>query len=303
MKPMLAYSITPEDVKLPCVVSPKIDGIRAIAGKTGLFSRKLKILPNKHLQFLYNHLEMDTYAFDGEITIGFPFEFEYNYNAIQSAVMSQNDKRALWVYNVFDLYDNPSDYFLQRANKLESILQYNYNESIDDHGKLIIRTVPQIVCYTRQNLINYAEMFIDKGYEGIMTRSLYSPYKHGRSTKKEQYLCKIKKYMETECKLVGVTQYQENLSESFLNALSYKEKHQYKENVKFHEKVGSLVLEHPKHGKIYVGTGLNDKLRERIWQYFDQFQGQTVKIKYWGITNHGKLRFPAFVGFRNTNID
>jgi len=301
MKPMLACSITPEYVKLPCIVSPKIDGIRAIAGKTGLFSRKLKLLPNKHLQFLYNHLEMDTYALDGEITVGYPLEKGYNY--IQSAVMSQDHKSEIWVYNVFDLYDNDNPYFLQRANELESILQYNYNESIDDYGKLIIRTVPQIVCHNRQDLIDYAEMFIDKGYEGIMTRNPYSPYKQGRSTTKQQFLCKIKKYQETECILVGVTQYQENLSQSFLNALSYKEKHQYKENVKFHEKVGSLVLEHPTYGKIYVGTGLTDELRKRIWQYFDQFQGKTVKIKYWEVTNHGKLRFPAFVGFRNTSID
>jgi ATP-dependent DNA ligase len=146
-------------------------------------------------------------------------------------------------------------------------------------------------------------MFMDRGYEGIITRNLYSPYKHGRSTKKEQYLCKIKKYQEVECKLVGVSQYQENLSESFLNMLSYKEKHQYKENMRMHDKVGSLVLEHPVHGKIYVGTGLTDKLRKRVWEYYDQFVGKMVKIKYWGVTPNGKLRFPSFVGFRDITID
>lgn len=53
MRPMLAGKFDEQQQKFPCIVSPKLDGIRAIIQHGVVHSRSWKHIPNRHVQQLF----------------------------------------------------------------------------------------------------------------------------------------------------------------------------------------------------------------------------------------------------------
>ena len=98
-RPMLADTATDiSKLKFPLLVSPKLDGIRAIVIDGILMSRSLKPIPNRYVQNLFSRLPNGT---DGELILGNPTEDPYR--ATVSAVMSEDGKPDVYFY-VFDNY-------------------------------------------------------------------------------------------------------------------------------------------------------------------------------------------------------
>ena len=64
MKPMLAAPSDGNDLKYPIMVSPKLDGVRAIIIDGVVMSRSLKPIPNKYVQSLFGLEKFN--GFDGE---------------------------------------------------------------------------------------------------------------------------------------------------------------------------------------------------------------------------------------------
>ena len=71
-KPMKGDPVDFTQLTFPKLVSPKIDGVRAVITKGAVLSSKLKPLPNKWLQSIFAHKQYD--GLDGELAVGDPFD-------------------------------------------------------------------------------------------------------------------------------------------------------------------------------------------------------------------------------------
>src|SRR5579859_5315936 len=74
-------------LRFPIIMSPKIDGIRAMVQDGKLVTRKLKLVPNEYLQDKWGKPEYE--GLDGEICMGNPWDPGL-FNRTQSAVMSRD---------------------------------------------------------------------------------------------------------------------------------------------------------------------------------------------------------------------
>jgi DNA ligase-1 len=278
IKPMLASSISLEEVLFPCYAQLKLDGIRCLMIKGIAYSRTGKLIPNKNIQELA--LELKEYELDGELIVNQGRTTEDFLNA-QSIVCSIDKDISSITYVVYDIpnKDKTLEEFIQlklnncRCSKLLSVRVNSYEE-----------------------LIEYYSKVIDQNFEGIIVRymgGVSRTYKHGRSTKKEGLLLKIKPIQDNEAIIVGFEEYYKNIVESELDELGYKRKDHKKENLKGMNILGSFLVE--AEGKQFsIGSGLTLEQREIYWNNKEELIGKYITYNYVGITKYGIPRFPTF---------
>lgn len=191
-KPMLAHKY--EGWLGPCYSQPKLDGIRCIVTKGGMFSRQgKKILGAPHIREGLEPFfqQFPTAILDGEL---YNHDLKDDFNTIVSAVKKQNPSgedlvrsRNLVQYHV---YDTPSvqDVFEMRNYALE--------QSPHLTGVHLVETV---FCRTEQELDEAYGAWLGQGYEGQMVR-LNGPYEQKRS----KLLLKRKEFQEEEFPLIRI---------------------------------------------------------------------------------------------------
>lgn len=277
---MLAVAI--EDLhtlKFPLLATPKLDGIRCLIIDGKALTRKLKPIPNKFVrEFLEKTCEN---GWDGELMIK-----GKTFNEIQSLIMSE-DGEPDFEYIVFDWYKPNHDY--------EARLSYFFQ----------IKKMPPRVAYLFPKLIetidqlnDYERECLEAGYEGVMLRSPTSPYKFGRSTLKEGYLLKLKRFYDAEAKVIGFVEKMHNNNKLEKDELGYAKRSSKKENLIPAATLGKLIV---KSGDMEfgIGTGFDDALRQEIWNNKKKYLGKWVTYKYQQTGMFERPRFPVFKGFRN----
>jgi DNA ligase-1 len=274
-KPMLAVAI--EDVnqlKYPLMCSPKLDGIRCLIVNGRPLSRKFKDIPNKHIRESLQR-DLQGLTLDGELMLdGKPF------NEISSAVMSEDGKPD-FSYRVFD-YISVSDKepFQQRFQKLLELKLPSY-----------CKVVEHAVIKSATELIEYEASCLAASYEGVMVRSLASPYKNGRSTLREGFLLKLKQFSDSEA---------HNNNEATVDELGHTKRSTHKENMIPAGTLGAFVVRDVHTNMEFrVATGLDDVLRKQIWLNRDQYLNRLIKYKYQPSGMKDLPRFPVFIGFRD----
>src|ERR1019366_8796365 len=117
-----------------------------------------------------------------------------------------------------------------------------------------------------------------------MVRSLEGPYKMGRSTEREGYLLKIKRFEDGEAEVIGFEERMHNGNESTTNALGRTERSSHQENLIGRGDLGALIVVGVngtyKGVEFKIGTGFNDAERGVIWQYRAAHIGRITKYKY-----------------------
>ncbi len=226
-KPML--SATYEDrfkPKYPVLASPKLDGIRLIMVDGKPMTRSLKKpLPNLAIRAVLEGLPW----FDGEILVGNPSDpcvCARTQSVVTSRVCEDEALFNEWRYYIFDFVaDLP---FLGRYNGLKRIIDANVKLRPELEGKLVL--VEHKTIRNENELYTYEDECVSQGYEGIMVRDPNGPYKFGRSTAKERYLTKFKRWEDTEGIVLEVYEELHNGNEAFINALGKTERSSHKEN-------------------------------------------------------------------------
>ena len=292
-KPMLATAV--EDVnqiKFPVLASQKLDGIRATVQGGQLLSRTLKPIPNVNVQALFKGLPE---GLDGELIVGDPLAADC-YRKTVSLVMS-DDKPLDWFkderlfYHVFDIF-NPNG-FTYRNNCL--------NGFAADH--MSVEVVPQHHISNLEQLEQMEEDLLDRGAEGVMLRSPAGPYKCGRSSLREGYLLKLKRFKDCEAVILDYYELEHNGNEAFKNELGRTARSGHQENKIGLGTLGGLIVKGV--GGDYdgvefrVGTGFDAATRADFWKHRD-YIGQLVKVKYFPSGGKDKPRHPVFLGFRDT---
>jgi DNA ligase 1 len=288
MKPMLAATLKDlKDLQFPCLVQPKYDGLRNLTNKGVGLSRKLKPIPNKHVQKMLSIIDIpDGLTLDGELLCT-------TFNETQSKIMS-HDGEPEFTYWIFDsVYDNLAiTNFNDRYKALQSLnLEQKYPW---------IKIVPTYVVNSIEEFEQKEAEFIEQGYEGIIIRDGLSPYKFGRSTVNEGYLLKHKRFLDSEAEVLGWTPLYVNKEESEINELGYKFKHRRKGNLTETEAIGSFQVRDIYSGiEFDVPTSKMTKIeKEHYYTIADSLISKIINYKYQKVELN-KPRFPTFRGFRD----
>ena len=193
-KPMLAHEYAKRH-QSEGISQPKLDGIRCIARKDGLYSRAGKELIS--VPHIAEELENFFKAFPNVILDGelYNHELKSDFNKITSLVRKTKpteedmlESKELVQYHIYDLFDPdaPDALFLERFN-----LAVEPNDAIH-----IVRTN---TCATQEDLDSLYSEYTEDGYEGQMIRN-NTPYENKRS----KNLLKRKEFITEEFDVVSV---------------------------------------------------------------------------------------------------
>jgi DNA ligase 1 len=290
-KPMLAETLEIQDeshldsVKYPLLATPKLDGIRALKRDT-LVSRKFIDIPNQYVQSKTKDLPV---GLDGELMM------KASFNAVQSAIMSE-DGQPNFEYWVFDyVKDSLKKSYKERMKDLEQL----------DLPDFCVKLIP-VVINNKQELIEYEQKCFDLGYEGIMVRTPSSPYKTGRSTLKEGYLLKVKRFADSEAVIIGFEEQMENTNTATKDELGHTKRSSHKSGLVGKGTLGKFLVREvgsvPWLGKqfaIGTGEGLTNELRQQIWNNRDNYLNKYITYKYQVHGVKDLPRLPIWKGFRD----
>lgn len=276
-RPMLAGTVTaPEKLRFPMLATPKIDGIRCLVLGGKALTRSLKPVPNRYIQRLASTLPE---GLDGELLCG-------DFNSTQSAVMSE-DGEPDFIYLVFDQI-GPGGY----SYRVDGLLRLSL-------PGWCFRLMP-VAIEDRYALDDYEAKCLAGGYEGVMLRAPGGPYKFGRSTEKEGYLLKLKRFEDSEAVVVGFEEQMRNGNEATTNALGLTERSSHKANLVPAGVLGTLLVRDIYTGVEFgVSTGMTAAQRADLWARRDTLLGQVVKYKHQPHGAKEAPRLPVFLGFRD----
>ena len=286
------------DLRVPCLASFKLDGIRAAQCPVlGFQSNSGKPFPSKYVNQLAKLLPF--HGFDGEFVYGDPAD-EHCYTKTYSALMSIEwpadlDKSELRYY-VFDVHDLP-DVFSQRQT-------YTH-----ERVKLATLTCPWVhaldhaFIQSTDELKEFYEYALAEGYEGIIYRHPHRTYKHGRSTEKEGGLGKLKPYGKElfEARIVGWYPQLQTLS-SELNELGYLKASKAADNVVEIDAIGGFYVEDCKTGapfKLGGGKLFTKRFRQDGFKIVESLMGKIIQYKCMTYGQVDAPRQPTAYRFRD----
>jgi len=278
MKPMLACNVDLTKLKFPVLASPKLDGVRAIIRDGVVLSRSLKPIPNRHVQMMFGRPELE--GLDGELILGDPTHPEA-YRRTVSAIMSIEGDPDV-DFHVFDKWDR----------------DYPYKEVSLSYWLII--PVYSTPIHTMEELEEYEVALLDKGYEGVMLRDPQSPYKFGRSTAKEGYLLKLKRFADSEAEIIGFEELLHNHNEATINETGHHERSTKQDGLLPADTLGALIVRDIHSGvEFKIGTGFTAAERKKFWNLKATIRCSLVKYRYFPTGGKEKPRFPSFQGFRH----
>lgn len=291
-KPMLASKADILSLTNTYIASPKIDGIRALR-LDEVVSRSFKLIRNI---FIRNRLMILPKNSDGEIICG-------NFQQTTSGVMTENgcpDFTYYWFDYVTDL-QMPYYRRLEEMRELafgmhlERIVPMFPGNSIN--GLDMCRTVTGI-----DKIEEYESECLEAGYEGLCLRLPDSPYKCGRSTPKEQYLIKLKRFSDSEAIVLGFKEEMMNNNETEKDNFGYSKKSTSKDNLVPQNTLGSFVVRDIHTGVEFdlpARKGLSNTDRRKLWNNRENLLNKIVKYSYFPKGVKEKPRHPQFLGFRD----
>jgi DNA ligase-1 len=278
---MLACEADLDKLHFPLLASPKLDGVRAVVRGGVVYSRSNKPIPNKYVQALFSPYE----HYDGELIVGEPTAHDV-YRKTTSGVMSVEGAPDVRFY-VFDHVEHLSNPYQERQMRC---IRFNKKTTFPHHQELI---------YTLDELLTYESEVLEQGYEGLILRDPSAPYKMGRSTMKEGYLLKLKRFTDAEFEVVGFEERQHNGNEATTNELGRTKRSSHKAGKSGRGDLGALVLRLSPESTFSVGAGFTDSERAAIWASRDECLGRLAKVKFFQIGMKDKPRHPVFLGFRD----
>jgi DNA ligase-1 len=189
------------------ICQPKLDGIRCIVSKSGMWSRKGKPFPA--CPHIYDALAFafeinPDFVFDGEL---YNHQFKDDFNELSSMIKTQKPKledfakTAEFVqYHIYDCFTGCSqDIFTDRWRQLNQILEQAPEADTGRFAPLSICAVPTLYIDSEEDLDAEYALFLEDGYEGQMIR-FDTPYENKRTWT----LLKRKEFIDEEFEIVEV---------------------------------------------------------------------------------------------------
>ena len=261
---------------------PKLDGIRCIAMREGLFTRTGKeITAVPHIsEALESFFKLYPNAvLDGEL---YNHAYKDDFNKIIHLVRKQNltdehlsESAEMIQYHIYDapVIGNgkwamtEKDLYSDRTSKLDASF---VNLGLEKEDCLVI--APTVEIHGREQLDRCYEDYIEAGYEGQMVR-LDGPYENKRSPK----LLKRKEFVDEEYKILGYEEGEGNRAGTV-------------KHFKFKNKDGKEFNSNVKGSFSYL---------TKLLEIADTLIGKDATIKYFNLTPDGVPRFPYVIAIRD----
>lgn len=284
-KPMLAGKVEDASaLKYPVLVSPKLDGIRAIVVDGTVLSRKLEPIPNKFIQKTFGLKKFN--GLDGELIIG---KATADFNTGTTGIMSVDGEPDVFFWVFDDLEKNWLPY-RQRFARLPS--------RIGSHAR--VRVVEHDLVLSADALLEAEARYLEQGYEGLMVRDPSGPYKTGRSTAREGWLLKLKRFMDSEAVIFDTEELEHNQNEATRSKVGNVKRSSAKSGRVAGGVLGALVVRDVKTKvEFNIGSGFTAAQRAKFWELRDRLLGKIVKYRYFPTGSKERPRFPTFIGFRD----
>lgn len=283
-KPTLAVNAELSKIVYPVFASPKLDGIRCSIVNGRALSRTLKDIPNHHIRTTLSRPEFE--GLDGELIIGEPTAKDC-YNQSVSGVM-RHEGVPNFTYHVFDDHSNPQATYRFRCSSL-----------VEEAFPVYIKVLPQATIVCECDMLEYEAECVELGYEGIILRSPEAPYKFGRSTVKEGYLLKVKRFEDAEATIIGFEEEMFNGNEAQTNELGRTKRSTARAGLVGKGTLGAFLVRSADGVEFSVGTGLTALQRDTFWARQDDYLGKLVKYKFFPVGVKVAPRHPVFLGFRH----
>lgn len=197
MLPMLAlsYEKRSHDIKFPCFVQPKIDGIRALYYKNSLWSRKGKeFMFLEHIKKEISEKVPSGVVLDGEL-YSEKLSFQELAGIVRKKKLNEEDLlnigKVKWV--IYD-YVSKED-FIERNKFLKELFTLHKFENIE--------LLKSEICNTSEEIKKYLKKYEEQGFEGLIIRNFKGEYKLNHRSKNLQ---KLKSFIDEEFKIVDFTE-------------------------------------------------------------------------------------------------
>jgi len=253
-------------------LQPKLDGIRCIANKDGLWSREGNpILAVPHVFESIKHIfkARPSIILDGEL---YNHELKYDFNKIVSLVKKQKptvedlklsaEMVQYWVYDC--LIEDRQANFMKRYEQL--ILMENVVTGTRSR-KAFVRVVTY-PAFFREEVDGFYEVFLEEGYEGGMVRRNV-PYENKRT----QALLKRKEKLDAEFKIIAFEEGVGNASG--MAKIAHME----------------IIIDGKRDAFKADICGTREECREYL-KHASKYEGKEATIEFQNYTPDGKPRFP-----------
>jgi DNA ligase-1 len=264
-----------DKITYPIFSQPKLDGIRCIVTKNGMFSRNGKpIISAPHIfESLKPLFETNPQLiFDGEL---YADKFANDFNKIVSLVkrtkptvedLAESKKNIqYWIYDL----PNEDDTFEIRSQALYDLfMEWSYFNS---H----CINVDTDVCRSEKEVMELYEGYVEKGYEGQILR-LNGLYENKRS----KFLLKHKSFQDSEFPILDICEGEGNKTGQVGYMVFEIEGKRFKSNVKCSWEEGAEIL----------------KSKSKLI-------GKSATIQYFNLTPDGIPRFPYVININREEYE
>jgi len=279
-----------KELRFPLLVTPKLDGIRCLKVAGHALSNKFLPIRNTHIRTWIEKNLPD--GVDGELMIpGVTF-------SEGSGLIAREHGQPKFAFNVFDYVKDELARSYQR--RISDLIGMRIPFSASEHYK-VNRILPIAVKNLEEFLV-WEERFIEQGYEGIMARSPEGPYKCGRSTLREGWLIKYKRFVDGEATIVGFEESTTNTNAAGENAFGHAKRSSAKAGIKTTGELGSLIVRDMK-TDVEFSIKFNVlkaplMTAKAFWTNREGLMGQVIRYRYQPVGMLDAPRFPTFEGFR-----
>lgn len=259
-------------------VQPKYDGIRIKFHDGTPYTNTGKRIPNLDVEaYLISSYRIWGFNknLDGELLFWNEITNRWeSFNDTQSIVMS---KRRIPVevqkqlrFIVFDYDDgNKYDPYHERLFQLVNCLS---GHTIKQDTICLVEYAMHLPIPGKdvEQIEQAAQYILKQGYEGAMIRNAKSPYYYGKLPASTDVIRKYVEWERDEATIVGSVEGTRNLDTSTKR----------KENMYAANRLGALIVRHPRFGQFEIGSGFNDLQRDTYWRERDSMVGKLVTFKY-----------------------
>lgn len=285
-EPMLAHKWEKSRHKIengPIASQPKLDGIRCIGTKNGLFTRTgkpIKAVPHIE-QAVKQILKGTEVKLDGEL---YNHDLKEDFNELISIVRktkptAEDIEKAerMMQYHVYDI-DVPNQSFASRYSALISLIgDYNYEQGTRfkyKDGEEPVQVVETDFFPKHSELVEVMyERYMNQGYEGQMLRASTSKYENKRSYS----LLKNKEFQDEEFKILDIIEGDGNRSGM----------------------MGRVVVDLGNGNTCKTSAKGNHDFYRELLVNKDKYIGKMATVRFQNYTPDGSLRFPTMIAIRD----